>query len=209
MEIRYTKAAAKALSRMPANVAAFIRAKIKQYAADPSSLANNDKKLQGRDGYRLRIGDYRVIFDQDGTVMDVLQIGPRGGVYEDRDMNKPAIITTPSGDRMAVIPLDDYERLVEAAEDAADLRVYEEFKEKLARGEEELIPAEFVDRIIDGESKVRVWREYRGMTTKDLASAAKIAAPYLSQIETGARDGTVETYKKLAAALRVDIDDLV
>ncbi len=124
-------------------------------------------------------------------------------------MNKPAIITTPSGDRMAVIPLDDYERLVEAAEDAADVRAYDEFKAKLARGEEELIPAEFVNRIIDGENKVRVWREYRGMTTKDLASTAKIAAAYLSQIETGARDGTVETYKKLAAALRVDIDDLV
>lgn len=124
-------------------------------------------------------------------------------------MNRPAIITTPSGDRMAVIPLDDYERLVEAAEDAADVRAYDEFKAKLARGEEELIPAELVNRIIDGENKVRVWREYRGMTTKDLASAAKIAAAYLSQIETGARDGTVETYKKLAAALRVDIDDLV
>ena len=31
-------------------------------------------------------------------------------------MNKPTIITTPSGDQMAVIPLEEYERLVEAAE---------------------------------------------------------------------------------------------
>ena len=83
MQVTYTKAAAKALSRMPAKTAQLIRSKIEQYAADPTSLANNVKALQGRPGYRLRVGDYRVIFDQDGSVMDVLQIGPRGDVYED------------------------------------------------------------------------------------------------------------------------------
>jgi mRNA interferase RelE/StbE len=83
MAIRYSKAAIKALSAMPANTARRIMAKVEQYAADPASLANNVKKLQGRDGYRLRIGDWRVIFDHDGVVLDVLQIGPRGGVYED------------------------------------------------------------------------------------------------------------------------------
>jgi mRNA interferase RelE/StbE len=83
MAIRYSKAAIKALSAMPANTARRIMAKVEQYAADPASLANNVKKLQGRDGYRLRIGDWRVIFDHDGVVLDGLQIGPRGGVYED------------------------------------------------------------------------------------------------------------------------------
>jgi hypothetical protein len=43
-------------------------------------------------------------------------------------MNKPEIITSPSGDRLAVIPLDEYERLVNAAnaatEDAADVAAY-------------------------------------------------------------------------------------
>lgn len=68
---------------MPAPTARRIRKKIEQYAESPATLANLVKKLQGRDGYRLRVGDYRVIFDQDGTVMDVLQIGPRGSVYED------------------------------------------------------------------------------------------------------------------------------
>ncbi|MEW6643623.1 MAG: type II toxin-antitoxin system RelE/ParE family toxin [Pseudomonadota bacterium] len=68
---------------MPADTARLIRGKIEQYAARPASLANNVKKLQGRDGYRLRVGDWRVIFDQDGRVLDVLQIGPRGSIYED------------------------------------------------------------------------------------------------------------------------------
>jgi mRNA interferase RelE/StbE len=56
-------------------------AKVDQYAADPASLANNVTNLKGRDGIRLRVGDWRVIM-RDGVVVEVLEIGPRGGVYE-------------------------------------------------------------------------------------------------------------------------------
>lgn len=82
MRIAYSKAALRVLRRLPANDARLIRSKIEAYAADPSSQENNVTKLQGRDGYRMRIGDWRVIFDQDGTVMAILAIGPRGGIYE-------------------------------------------------------------------------------------------------------------------------------
>jgi mRNA interferase RelE/StbE len=50
MDLRYTKAAAKALTKMPSNTAQLIRGKIRQYAADPASLADNVKKLQGTRG---------------------------------------------------------------------------------------------------------------------------------------------------------------
>jgi len=84
VEIRYTKAAAKALMKMPTNAARLIRGKIRQYAADPTSLANNLRKLQGReDQYRLRVGDWRVIFRQHGVILDVLKVRPRGSAYED------------------------------------------------------------------------------------------------------------------------------
>jgi mRNA interferase RelE/StbE len=83
VEIRYTRAALKALLRLPAGEAKRIRGKIEQYASDPPSLAGNVKKLKGRPGYRLRVGNYRVIFDRDGVVMDILHIGHRGSVYED------------------------------------------------------------------------------------------------------------------------------
>jgi DNA-binding XRE family transcriptional regulator len=128
-------------------------------------------------------------------------------------MNKPEIITSPSGDRLAVIPLDEYERLVNAAnaatEDAADVAAYDAAKRRLASGDGELIPAEYANRILDGENKVRVWRKFRGMKVKALAEEANVTAAYLSQIETGAREGTIDTYKKIAAALRIAIDDLV
>jgi len=82
MEVAFSKAALQALRRMPANTAATIRAKIDQYASDPESLANNVTRLKGRTGFRLRVGDWRVIFDDDGVVLAVLAIGPRGGVYD-------------------------------------------------------------------------------------------------------------------------------
>ena len=65
-----------------ANTAARITDKIAQYAAAPTSLANQVTALQGRTGIRLRVGDWRVIMDDDGIVLTVLQIGPRGGVYQ-------------------------------------------------------------------------------------------------------------------------------
>ena len=91
---------------------------------------------------------------------------------------------------------------------ATDARDVHEIKRRLATGEEELIPAVVVDRIIDGENKLRVWREYRGMSAKELAEATGLAAPYISQLENGKREGTLDTFKKIAATLRVDIDNI-
>ncbi|TPL83977.1 helix-turn-helix transcriptional regulator [Mesorhizobium sp. B2-3-14] len=124
-------------------------------------------------------------------------------------MNKPTIITTPNGDRMAILPLADYESLVEAAEDVADIQTYDQIKQKIAAGEEELIPVAVVNRILDGENKIRVWREHRGISARDLAEKTEISAGYLSQIETGTRDGSFDTIKRIAAALNLSVDDLV
>ncbi|MCM1267743.1 MAG: type II toxin-antitoxin system RelE/ParE family toxin [Bacteroidales bacterium] len=41
------------------------------------------KKLQGRNGYRLRIGDYRVIFDRNGNVLYIERIDNRGQIYKE------------------------------------------------------------------------------------------------------------------------------
>lgn len=80
--ISYARDALKTLRRMPANTARRIRSKIEDYARNPASQANNIKALKGRDGIRLRVGDWRVIM-QDGIVLAVLEIGPRGSIYDD------------------------------------------------------------------------------------------------------------------------------
>ena len=99
--------------------------------------------------------------------------------------------------------------IISLIDDAEDLKAVRLFKDRMKRGEEELLPAAMVDAILNGENRIRVWREHRGLTALALAKAAGIAAAYLSQIETGKRDGTVETYRKLAEALRVSLDDLI
>jgi DNA-binding XRE family transcriptional regulator len=124
-------------------------------------------------------------------------------------MNKPTIITTPNGDRMAVIPVEEYERLVEAAEETTDVRAYDEAKQRLVSGQDELLPTTMVSRILDGENALRVWREHRGLTLKELADKAQVSAPFVSQIEKGRREGSVETMRKLADALKISVDDLI
>lgn len=118
-------------------------------------------------------------------------------------------IVTPSGERLVMLPEAEYEALLAAAEDAADDAAVEAFRRKLAAGEEELLPAAMIDRVLAGESLVRVWRDHRRLTSKALAEKAGIARAYLSQIEAGKREGTVDTLRKLATALGVAIDDLV
>jgi mRNA interferase RelE/StbE len=81
-QIRYTKAAIRALRRMPANTAMLIRSKIEAYAKDPASQRNNVRFLKGREGMRLRVENGRVIMDDQGNVLAVLEIGPRGGIYQ-------------------------------------------------------------------------------------------------------------------------------
>lgn len=80
--VTYKPAALKVLRRMPRNEAERIRTKVRQYADDPASQANNVKALKGREGIRLRVGDWRVIMDDQAEVLDVLKIGPRGGIYD-------------------------------------------------------------------------------------------------------------------------------
>ncbi len=123
-------------------------------------------------------------------------------------MNAQTFVT-PSGEKMVVLSEADYRQLLDAAEDAADAVAVRQFKEKLAAGEEELLPAAMVDRMLAGESPVRVWREHRGLSAQSLAEQAGITQPYLSQIENGKREGGIETMKKLASVLGVMIDDLV
>ena len=48
-----------------------------------SKLPQGDvKKLQGQESYRLRVGDYRVIFDKNGDILYIEKIGNRGQVYK-------------------------------------------------------------------------------------------------------------------------------
>jgi len=81
--IVFTKQADRALRKMSRNTARLIREKLDQLAEDPYARNPNLTRLQGRPGYRLRVGDWRVIYEleADQLVILVLKIAPRGEVY--------------------------------------------------------------------------------------------------------------------------------
>lgn len=79
--MRYAKAALKSLLR--SNKRVLIVRKINELAVSPLASNSNVTKLVGRDEYRLRMQDWRVIFCIDGSILAIEQIGPRGSIYEE------------------------------------------------------------------------------------------------------------------------------
>lgn len=91
--------------------------------------------------------------------------------------------------------------------DRANIAAADKVKADIVAGRDELIPAEIVNRLIAGESPVKVWRSHRSMTLRGLAARADLCAPYLSEIESGKKKGSLSAVKRIAAALDVDLDD--
>ncbi|MDO8753700.1 MAG: type II toxin-antitoxin system RelE/ParE family toxin [Anaerolineales bacterium] len=83
-KISYSKEAEKSLLRMPRNTAKLIREKMEVIAANPYADHPNAKKLQGKEGYRLRIGDWRVVYKikNEQLIIVVMKIASRGEVYK-------------------------------------------------------------------------------------------------------------------------------
>jgi transcriptional regulator with XRE-family HTH domain len=89
----------------------------------------------------------------------------------------------------------------------AERRAYERLVgEDIAR-QDYLTAAEAL-RLLDGESPLKVWREKRGLSQRALAAAIGAAASYLAEIETDRKRGSDDIYRKLAAALRVPVEEL-
>jgi mRNA interferase RelE/StbE len=78
--IEYSKAARKALKAMPRNTGRLIREKMEALATDPFAPNNNVKKLTNHPGYRLRVGDWRVInlIHEQALLIAVVRIASRG-----------------------------------------------------------------------------------------------------------------------------------
>lgn len=73
----------------------------------------------------------------------------------------------------------------------------------------EIFPAEFVDKLFDTDNKIGVWREYRGMTMTALAEAVGVSQGYISDIESGKKDGSIKVIKAISEALDADIELII
>jgi DNA-binding XRE family transcriptional regulator len=107
--------------------------------------------------------------------------------------------------RMVTIERAEYERLKSAEEELADIIAFD--KAVVEGGQS--IPAEYVKRLIDGDSPLRVYRDIRGLTQVQLSERSGVSRVQISEIETQRRTGSVDTIRKLAAALSLAVDDLI
>ena len=105
----------------------------------------------------------------------------------------------------AVIPIELYERLSAAFEDADDAALADAAR---AADDGFRIPAAVVNALLEGEQPVKVWREQRCLTQDALAAKAGISKAYLCQIETRKRVGALKTLRAIADALAVSVNEL-
>ena len=82
LKITYTNKAKKTLRKMQLKTASRILAAIEKLAHAPARTDLDVKALQGRHGYRLCVRDWRVIYNQNGIILAIEKIAPRGKAYK-------------------------------------------------------------------------------------------------------------------------------
>ena len=108
----------------------------------------------------------------------------------------------------------DWTRLLSELEEAQDrAAVVERRRHEAVAGKEaarrNYLTARDARRLLDGESPVKVWREKRGRSQRELAASAGVSAGYLGEIETGRKPGSAAALARLAKALEAQIEDLI
>jgi len=99
------------------------------------------------------------------------------------------------------------EDLEDAAAIAERLAYEEKVGEEVAR--RDYLTGDEMRRILDDESPVKVWREKRGLSQRELAEQAGVSSSYLAEIETWKKPGSAEALRKLSRVLVIPMENLV
>ncbi len=85
-QLKYRRQARNYLARLPNQVKSKIVNKLHELQANPDDQNLDIDKLKGESGYRLRVGQYRVIYTRhkDQLIIEVVKIRPRGDIYKRR-----------------------------------------------------------------------------------------------------------------------------
>lgn len=104
-------------------------------------------------------------------------------------------VTLPvTNEPLVIMPLSEYNDLKKMA------------VESIEKGAEELFPVDILDRVLNGESPIRIFREYRKMSVSKLAEMCGLTQPAISHYESGVRQPSKETFEKIAHSLSVDAE---
>jgi Helix-turn-helix len=110
---------------------------------------------------------------------------------------------------VAILPRKDYETLVakasEADEDRGTARLVALARDTVAAGAP-LLPKHVVDRLAKGDNRVRVLREWRDKPQEYISFKTGLSQGYISDLETGRRNGTTAALRLIADVLKVPLD---
>jgi hypothetical protein len=122
-------------------------------------------------------------------------LGEHAALIRDRltTLTGTELVDDPDRAELVVMTPED---LAELIEDAAATAAYHRTRDQ------EHVPIGVVDRLIARENRVRILREHRGHSLRQLAERAGVGTGYLSQIENGERKGTVSVEKDRRRARR-------
>ncbi|WP_210205426.1 helix-turn-helix transcriptional regulator [Rhodopseudomonas faecalis] len=117
----------------------------------------------------------------------------------------------PNGDEIVILARKEYDELIAAAavEDAADIATASRLMARISSGEEKLLTSAEMDELLAAKSPLAFYRKRAGLTQAALAQRADLAQGYVSEIEAGRKSGDIQTMRKIAYVLGVQIDDLV
>lgn len=82
--LKYRRQARNFLARLPSKQKATIVNKLHELCQNPDKCSLDIEPLRARDGYRLRVGQYRIIYtkQKDQLIIEIVKIRPRGDVYK-------------------------------------------------------------------------------------------------------------------------------
>jgi ribosome-binding protein aMBF1 (putative translation factor) len=108
----------------------------------------------------------------------------------------------------------DWKALIARLEDLEDLAAIADrlaHEEKVGKeiARQDYLTGDEMKRILDDESPVKVWREKRGLTQRELAERAAVSSSYLAEIETGKKPGSAAALRKLSRVLAIPMENLL
>jgi DNA-binding XRE family transcriptional regulator len=111
-------------------------------------------------------------------------------------------ITTPGGEKLAILPAEEYQ-------DMRDALVHQRAMADYRAGRVGALTLDEVQALLAAPTPLAYWRAKRGMTQAALAKAAGTTQPHVADLESGKHGGSLEIMARIAAALDTSVDSLV
>ncbi len=117
-------------------------------------------------------------------------------------------------DETVTLRREDYEALLDELEEAQDLAAVRggrahEVRTGYESARKDYLTADESKRLLDGEHPVKIWREKRGLSQRELTEAAGVGSECVGDIEACRKTGSVDALRRFAKVLRTEIDWLV